>query len=834
MTDAGLSWRTILRMVLCAVCVVMLCDDVSAAPPDPLLSTVFPAGCQAGTSVELALAGSALEGLRTVQCNAAGVVVEVLEANRVRMTVPADTTPGFYDLWAITGHGISSPRTFVISNRSELSETEPNQEVTEAQLVSPNTVVNGRIEKGGDVDCFRFAAAAGQRIIFDCAAERIDSRLRPVLQILNDQGRQLAVSRGYFGIDPLIDFLVPADGYYFVQIQDLTSTGGAEHLYRLDIDSEPRVLFARPDVIQYGQSATVELFGWNLNQNAPGNNAPPGTVERMTVEIQAPAMPSATEAAAVSANTATSSSPTMAQRRPAQATGAEFSWYLPGSQAAMTFALTDIPVSFAVDNHSQKTAQILHPPSVVSGQLASLHQQDWFAIEARRGEVFHVEVFADRLRSPLDPEISIYDDTGERELANFSDEARSIGGKMCPTSHLDPAGRWVAPADGTVLINVRNIGGGASEDARRIYRLSVRREEPGVELFVIPRRDGAGRLNLSRGGREILDIVAVRQRGFSGPIRISAHDLPSGVECPDIWLGPGVNRGVIVVSADHGANEGIGSLRLIGTASGIAPVSVRSATVVRTGIPNGWSRLTSQLPLAVAGEAPVRISANAQETLEHHIYGALQVQHSPGGILDVAVQIDRRDEAHQAPVRLWGVGLPRMVRNETSEIPAGQTQGSVSFCLPPSLPPGQYSLAIQAETTVPASDQKSEAIVLFSNSVAFDVKPGAFIVEADPFAQRIVRRGETFHVKYASHRQNGFIGKMHTELAVPGIITNVPGLRGRGETFTGQTETGSLQIEVNNDAPLGHQKFLRLFTVGVVEDDPVFFGSCFLPLEVVE
>ena len=60
------------------------------------------------------------------------------------------------------------------------------------------------------------------------------------------------------------------------------------------------------------------------------------------------------------------------------------------------------------------------------------------------------------------------------------------------------------------------------------------------------------------------------------------------------------------------------------------------------------------------------------------------------------------------------------------------------------------------------------------------------------------------------------------------------GLRGRGETFVGQTETGSLQIEINKDAPLGNQAFLRLFSVGVVEDEPIHHGATFLPLEIVE
>ena len=69
---------------------------------------------------------------------------------------------------------------------------------------------------------------------------------------------------------------------------------------------------------------------------------------------------------------------------------------------------------------------------------------------------------------------------------------------------------------------------------------------------------------------------------------------------------------------------------------------------------------------------------------------------------------------------------------------------------------------------------------------------------------------------------------------MPGLITDVTGLRGRGETFVGQTSKGSIQIIVNDDAPLGKVQFLRLLNVGVVEDEPIYQGSSFLNLEIVE
>jgi hypothetical protein len=327
-------------------------------------------------------------------------------------------------------------------------------------------------------------------------------------------------------------------------------------------------------------------------------------------------------------------------------------------------------------------------------------------------------------------------------------------------------------------------------------------------------------------------------------VRITARDLPAGIECPDVWFGPGVDRTVAVVSADRNAAGVMSPLKLEGTVevtnAGDGPSATtlrrpaRGATLVRTATPQGGGRLTADLLLAVAAEAPLRLTANAHEPLDHPLYGRLNVRHSPGGIVDVAVQIDRRDVDHRAPVRLVAIGLPEQIRPQATTLTAEESKGYLSLLLPPSLPAGRYSFAIRAETTVPAADKKPVPIAVETNAVTIDVKPAAFLVEVDPFAVSRARRGETIQVSYSAHRINGFIGKMHTELASPGRVTTVVGLRGRGETFTGQTEKGTLQIVVNDDAPLGRSPFLRLLTVGVVEDEPLYMGCSILPLEVIE
>jgi len=835
------------RVISLSMLLVLLITSPATAQMAPVLNTVLPCCGKIGTAFEVSVAGSQLESVKFLRSNIPGFGCEFLAPNRFRVTVPSTTIPGQYDVWAVGENGLSSPRTFLVGRHPELLEVEPNDVEPAAMSVPLDTVVNGQLDKPADVDQYRIQATMGQRVIMECSAERIDSRLRAVLEVFDDHGRRIAVNRGYVGIDPLIDFVAPADGSYVVRVQDLIASGGPELYYRLEFDTQPRVMFSRPSVIQRGQATCVTLFGWNLRTagtpgeiastpteqsgpqaELPGNlNSPhtAGSFEQIEVEIPA--------------SLAQPSTQLPIRLQPSQVVTAahSFAYYLPGSHAPVMIGLSDIAISLdQSDNHAPESAQNVSVPCELSGQLANASEQDWFAIDLQRGEVLHLEGYGQRISSPVDLQISVYDSEQQSLLAQFSDQQDNLGDEFS-TSHLDPAGRWVCPRDGRYLVAVRNLNRGIQNDLRRIYQLSIRREEADFQVVAIPATDGVRSLNIPQGGRQSLKLIAVRQRTYNGAIRVSARDLPGGIECPDVWFGPGVNQATMVISADPACEKLIDNLHL--EAAGDAEHralrhDVQFGTIVRAGSPNGWGRLVSALPFAVAGSAPLRISANAHEPLEHQLYGTLAAKHFQGSAVDVAVEIERRDASHQADVRMFAEGLPDQIKNQIAIIPAGQTKGYVTFELPLTLPAGQYSFVIRAETSVPTADGKTENVAVHSSPVVIDVQPAAFDVDVDPFAVTKARRGDTIQIAYSSRRRNGFIGKMHTEIAAPGVVTDVPGLLGRGETFTGQTETGSLQIVVNMDAPLGPQRFLRLFTVGVVEDEPMYFGSHFLSLEIVE
>ncbi|MGE0607051.1 MAG: PPC domain-containing protein [Pirellulales bacterium] len=786
--------------------------DLRAELPSPVLNSVFPAGAQAGGTVSVTVEGADIDELSALRFADPRITSQEVDGNQFLVTVSSDVAPALCDVRVVGKYGVSNPRAFRIGNQPEQQETEPNDSHEQAQGAELNSVLNGRIGKPGDLDVYRFTALAGQRVVLALSAWQIDSPLHGVLEVFDATGRRIAVNRGHRGIDPVIDFRAPANGDYWVKLFDQTYLGGSDYVYRLDFDMSPRVEFVVPVVVQNGQSAVVTLFGQNL-------------------------LPS--EAALAESSGATASIPTQLDQvelslplstvgltplplRPSQVVLDAFAYRHAAGHVAAMIGVTDVPVVRDLSqNHRPEAAQPIALPCEVSGQLIAGDEQDWFSFECQKGEVIWIEVLGERIGSTLDLDIAVID-SEQRELLRLSDDLRNFGGMRFPTNHCDPSGRFVVPATGQYFVLVRNLIGGADADPSRTYRLSVRREEPDFHLTLVPRRsDLPTGLNVWRGGREMAEIIAVRRRGMSGPIRITAENVPAGIECPETWIGPGEDRAPLVLTASRGAAPVTSNLTLIGQSlTGATEIArpVRGGTMVRAGQPIGWGRITEDTPVGVAPESPLLITAVMS-----------QPDVFQGSIVDVNVLIERHTSAEES-IQISGVGLPQTMESTFATLDRGQNSGWISLAIPASLPPGPYTFAIQAETEIQFKNGKTR-LTTYSNPLTIQVQPGRIRVTVDPRTPRKISRGQTIQVRYQADRLQGFIGKVHTVLAAPG---GVVGIRGRGVTFTSQQNSGAIQVIATEDATPGQLLFLRLEAVGTVEDQPIYRGSQFLELGISE
>lgn len=812
MTDS--TPRRWIAVAIVAVAPLGLGRAATAQEPAPHLGALDPPGGQRGTSVDVQVRGTQVDRLTALLCDEPRIEAIHRGKGLFTVTIPAEVPPGVYDVRALGPGGLSAPRGFFVSPRPTCREAEPGSAAATPQPVALDVSICGRIDPAGDVDAYRFHARAGQRVVVECWAERLDAKLRAVLELEDIQGRRLASSWGYAGTDPLLDVRVPADGDYVVRLFDLTYTGSAEHVYRLDIDTGPRPEFAWPCVVERGKTTRLALFGRNLAPSA-GAEPPSLGLDRIEVDVTPPA-PGSERLPRTFA-------------RPSRFGVEEFPVDFPGASAPVLVGLTDVPVRLDNDaNHEPASAQELAWPCEVSGRLEAGNETDWYRLHAQRGDVVWLELLGERIGAPVDLDLTVLDARGTRPLLHLADRLDEPAAGAVATGHSDPAGRWVVPATGAYTIVVRNVIGGTRRDPRRLYRLSVRREEADFQLLAVP---GEGRnaegWNVPRGGRARIDLIALRRRGLTQPIRVTASALPDGFECPDAWLGPGVDRVPMIVSANRDASGDPRTLTLTGCADlgGVELArEARAATVLWTGPPVASARMTRRVVAAAGSEALGLLTATPSRTAV-----------SQGTVVDVLVSLDVAQGWKAGPMTVTGVGIPADQSDRVSRDPADPSRCWFSVQVPERLEPGPYTFVVRAETVLtapaekPGAKPRTQPLVAYSNPVTVDVEAGSIDLKLDPGTPGAIKRGEVVQLHYRAVRRNGFLGKIHAELYAP---EGVHGLRARGVTFVGQTDAGVLQIVASDDAPLGRQATLRLEAVGTVEDEPVHHVGCFVDLEI--
>ena len=218
----------------------------------PFVTGIFPLGGRTGTPVTVAIQGWNLETDRvTLQSRDPGVTsLVVRSAGRLSNRVPIafDALP-------------------------ERFEKEPNHSSAKANPVARPVIINGRIEAPGDVDVFRFEGEAGQQIVAEVYARRLDSPLDSVLRLSDAAGRQLAFNDDHddkgaglltHQADSYLSATLPSNGTYFVQLWDAQNKGGWAYAYRLHLRAPQPDFALRIDPssvsVRTGSSAPLTVY----------------------------------------------------------------------------------------------------------------------------------------------------------------------------------------------------------------------------------------------------------------------------------------------------------------------------------------------------------------------------------------------------------------------------------------------------------------------------------------------------------------------------------------------------------------------------------------------
>ena len=629
------------RAFAAAWLIASLVDASFAVAELPLitLTSVMPPGGKTGAETEVVIAGNDLEEASALHFSHPGITAKSKADKTFTVAIAPEVPVGIYDVRVSGRSGVSNPRAFGVGDLPELIKKEENTKPETAVALPINTVFNGAATAAAD-SYFRFTAQKGQRLFVECIAPEIDSRLTPVITVLDQSTRELAANRR----GAPLDFTAPADGQYFVRLHDLAYGGGPEHFYRLTISSSPRLDFIFPPSAPAGIKGRFTLFGRNLPGGVAANLATVDgeAIERLEVEIDVP-------------------SATVCNRdgawAPESAAVDGFPYRLKTPQGASNpvfISLTSDPVVAESEPNNQPTqAQKLTPPCEVAGQFFPAADADCFSFDAKKGDVFWIEIVSQRLDLGTNPFLLVQRDNAD--VREDYGRAEDAGGKRFSTGTDDPAWRFEVKEDGAYRIKIRDLFGGTRSDPQNVYRLVVRKEVPDFRLLALvepPIKKQDDRTTgpwstLLRGGETIpLRVVAFRRDGFSGDIELGAEGLPEGLSCAATRISSGRNDGVLLLTAAEKAPQWIGPIRIVGRARTADKELIRDArgAVVVWNVGNYDedtvpTRLTRDITIAVSG---VETSPLTIESAEDKVWEA-----ATGGKLEIPLRVTRRGEMKQ-------------------------------------------------------------------------------------------------------------------------------------------------------------------------------------------
>jgi hypothetical protein len=118
---------------------------------------------------------------------------------------------------------------------NESLEQEPNEGFAQATPVQFPGVINGRLDKPGDRDDFKFQAQKGQRVHCVARTRELGSSCEVHMSLHAADGSQIAQARQE--LQTILDAEIPADGEYTLHVEDLlVDTGGSGCVYRVEVD----------------------------------------------------------------------------------------------------------------------------------------------------------------------------------------------------------------------------------------------------------------------------------------------------------------------------------------------------------------------------------------------------------------------------------------------------------------------------------------------------------------------------------------------------------------------------------------------------------------------
>jgi hypothetical protein len=686
---------TLIRFV-CAFLLVGLAPVGHAAAP--ILLAIEPPCGQAGTREEVVLRGFRLTDVEEILCHEPGMKVEILgpaetwkpggegpnrrEILRAAIEIPAGSSPGNIHLRVRTRTGLSNPRSFHVNRLPIVARQDGNIDRDHPQALPLEHTLWANLPRN-QTHWYAIDLAAGQRVNLELLGLRIsptyiDARLR----VFSPDGSLLAeadTSPSYYH-DPVCGFRAQAAGKHLISI-DETRNGVDQDDARYGLSSDcfyvlhagdfpqPRSLFPLG-----GRCGSDVSFTFSGDLDGPWSQV-----------VRLPSDPTFRKGPVGSLHSAWPfRAPEALYPMRQDPTGKDVTGVGP-----LFFMASDHQTVLEKADHADaKHAQPLPAgPVAVDGTIASPGEVDWYRIQGSPEKEYTVEVFARRLRSPLDPLLKAYP-AGLDGIPVESDDRMGYDLDSTLKVKIKPDGCLVSVADS------REDGGGSFA-----YRLTVQETTPSAVLTTapietqthLPLFKTGQQVAVPRGNRMLVLLRTLTENGFHEPLSIGSRPgsrrLPDGVKAEPVQIPQPSTFYPVVLSAAPDAALAAALIEPAGTTAGGRTIEFHQEIGMIYGHPaqTAW-HLQVFRDLAVATVEPLPFAVDVACESARAVVGSKT---------NLLLKI-RRDGGWAKPVTVMFPCLPPQCMLGMVDIASDKGEATATLEINAKCPPGRWPIVAVA------------------------------------------------------------------------------------------------------------------------------------------
>ncbi|MEC9092513.1 MAG: hypothetical protein VX438_07405 [Planctomycetota bacterium] len=474
--------------------------SAQASFAQPTITDIDLRGIQIGHSTELTISGQNLTK-GTQVFFPFDLVQQTVEENgsnrlKVKITPGKNIAPGMYPMRVFNSDGLSDP---VRVGVDRLPHKVFSQEKQAVPVALSGKLVGAQILKTS------FEGKANDRVILEVEANRIGSKLRPVIHVYDGKGKQVAFAQPSrtLGGDSRCHFTVPKAGEYFVELHDFLFRGASPGFFRLKMGQFEYADLCLPVGVQTGQKTSLRLIKVDAESE---------WIEEVN-QLQA-------------------------------------GWCNPSIQQPVFSGITPRIFSSNTPEYVETAqSQDPHPvgavPLGINGRIFENREKDYYEIDVRPKSKLLFDLWGRRIGSLLDAKIVL----------------KTVQGNVLAQND-DRQGEQDALLSYTVPGNLKKLVVEISDVAAKggpshVYRLNVFEQSQPSVLATLSKST----INITKNGTAHVPVSLVRQN-YNGPVELVFDGLPADYKIAGAKI-PAESEVGLVTFSSHGSGPAYISMEAV-------------------------------------------------------------------------------------------------------------------------------------------------------------------------------------------------------------------------------------------------------------------------------